>query len=345
MKKIKDWLYTNRRILTFFMVVIASILLNIKFFNISHSAFAERQNAIIVQLDSHIKKSERVLDGIVKYVPAQSGRIDSLYADLQSKMIGQIEQQKVFQESVKTMMEMEYAKIQNEYESQEIWIGLITIVFLIFSFYSMMKSEQFERQCQEDAKRVHELTDSAVAKIEGINTAKEAKLKEIDDGFKNWKETSIITIKSDAGKAIKDELNSTRQDREARYKEIEDKWDLDLSAKVKRVMADLSTLEEASKKECGARVEELLTVTEKKVMMEVTRILDNFDNNLSKVNGLIDRRIDKYMEEHTATSEDIDKKFEDVFGQVGSSDDNHPEESSDKNETGKATKSETGHEE
>lgn len=345
MKKIKDWLYTNRRILTFFMVVIASILLNIKFFNISHSAFAERQNAIIVQLDSHIKKSEKVLDGIVKYVPAQSVRIDSLYADLQSKMIGQIEQQKVFQESVKTMMEMEYAKIQNEYESQEIWIGLITIVFLIFSFYSMMKSEQFERQCQEDAKRVHELTESAVAKIEGINTAKEAKLKEIDEGFKNWKETSIIKITSDTGKAIKDELNSTKQERDVRYKEIEDKWESNLSAKVKRVMADLSTFEEESKKKCDARVEELLSVTEKKVMMEVKRILDNFDNDLSNVNGLIDKRIDKYMEDHTATSEDIDKRFEEVFGQEGSSKETLPEQSADKNETGKATKSDTDHEE
>ena len=92
MKKIKDWLYSNRRILTFFMVVIASILLNIKFFNISHSAFSERQNVIIGQLESHIKKSESVVDGIEKYVPTQSGRIDSLYADLQTKMIGQIEQ-------------------------------------------------------------------------------------------------------------------------------------------------------------------------------------------------------------------------------------------------------------
>lgn len=61
-------------------------------------------------------------------------------------------------------------------------------------------------------------------------------------------------------------------------------------------------------------------------MMEVKRILDNFDNDLSNVNGLIDKRIDKYMEDHTATSEDIDKMFEEVFGQEGSSKDTLPEQ-------------------
>ena len=37
------------------------------------------------------------------------------------------------QEEVKALLELEFNKIQNEYETQEIWTGILTIVFLIFS--------------------------------------------------------------------------------------------------------------------------------------------------------------------------------------------------------------------
>lgn len=285
-----------------------------------------------------------MLVGIDKYVPASPTRIDSLYADLQSQMIGQLEQQKVFQESVKSMMEMEYAKIQNEYESQEIWIGLITIVFLIFSFYSMMKSEQFERQCQEDAKRAHDLTETATTKIEGINTAGETKLKAIDDSFKKWKETSNATIKSDVERIVKEELEPIKQEIKAQFKEIEKKWDDKLSKQVQKVMASLNTFEEATKKKCGTRVTEFLSITEKKAMIEVNRLLDNIDDSLSNVDGLIDRKIDKYIEEHTVKPEDIDKKFEDVFGPVNLSETINSEETNDKTEIEKPTHSDDNHE-
>lgn len=340
-----DWIKDNRRMLTFFVIVLVSVSLHFIIYMCSHRSYVESHNMIVEQYKTQITKTDKTMAEINRKISkAKEKKADSLFVELQSKYLTASEDQRLFHQSVKSMLELEFNKIQNEYETQEIWIGLITIVFLIFSFYSIMKSEQFEQQCREDAQRVHNLTESAAAMIEGINTDKGAKLKNIDDEFKNWKETSIITIKSDAGKAIKDELNSTKKDREARYKEIVDKWDSDLSVQVQRVMADLSTFEEESKKKCNARVEELLSVTEKKVMMEVKRILDNFDNDLSNVNGLIDKRIDKYMEEHTATTEDIDKMFEEVFGQTIPSVDVNPDAYDDEKVTNEDTKPSGDHE-
>ena len=44
---------------------------------------------------------------------------------------------KAFHQEVKSLLELEFNRIQNEFEAIEIWTGVLTVIFLIFSFYSL----------------------------------------------------------------------------------------------------------------------------------------------------------------------------------------------------------------
>lgn len=70
-----------------------------------------------------------------------------------------IEKVKANEEAIKGILEQGYSKIQSEYESVEIWIGIVTVVFLIFSFYSLFKTETLERQSRDAAHRIQEEAD------------------------------------------------------------------------------------------------------------------------------------------------------------------------------------------
>lgn len=49
---------------------------------------------------------------------------------------------KLLRDEIRSLLQLEFNKIQNEYEALEIWAGILTVVFLIFSFYSLFKTEQ-----------------------------------------------------------------------------------------------------------------------------------------------------------------------------------------------------------
>lgn len=81
------------------------------------------------------------------------------HVDLEVNSIVEAKAAAMYQET-KDLLEMQFAKIQHETESLQIWCGILTIVFLIFSFYSLFKTDELVRQGKEGVK---ELADLQVA--------------------------------------------------------------------------------------------------------------------------------------------------------------------------------------
>lgn len=76
-------------------------------------------------------------------------------------------------EDTRNLLELEFNKIQHEYDVLALWGGILTIVFLIFTFYSLSKSDEINRQSQEIAeniRRIHSKVTSINEEIE--NTRK-----------------------------------------------------------------------------------------------------------------------------------------------------------------------------
>ena len=68
---------------------------------------------------------------------------------------------KMLRDEIRSLLQLEFNKIQNEYEALEIWAAILTIVFLIFSFYSFFKTEKLEEDGRKSINRINEMENDA----------------------------------------------------------------------------------------------------------------------------------------------------------------------------------------
>ena len=68
------------------------------------------------------------------------------------------------------LLELEFAKIQHEYEVLNLWCALLTIVFLIFSFFSIFKTNEMTRQGEEALQQLRDTATTAREKSDSIDT-------------------------------------------------------------------------------------------------------------------------------------------------------------------------------
>ena len=101
----------------------------------------------------------------------------------------------IIQSETKALLELEFNKIQNEYETLALWAGILTIVFLIFSFYSMFKTDELLNQGREGVKELSSLKVDGAEQIAGL-------ISEATDAITTFKTKSSNAIRSAAEKAI-----------------------------------------------------------------------------------------------------------------------------------------------
>ena len=80
-------------------------------------------------------------------------RKDSIFVQTQ---IGQI------QNDTKIQLTLEFNKLQNEYYTLQLWGGILTIVFLIFTFYSLFKTDDLVKQGRDGLEKLNDQRDKAI---------------------------------------------------------------------------------------------------------------------------------------------------------------------------------------
>ena len=99
-----------------------------------------------------------------------------------------------FHQEVKSLLDLEFNRIQNEFEAIEIWTGILTVIFLIFSFYSLFKTEQLENQSKDELSRIKRLSEDGRQKLSTFETDSAEKLKSL--------ESAVEKIENEAKKQI-----------------------------------------------------------------------------------------------------------------------------------------------
>lgn len=118
-------------------------------------------------------------------------------------------------ENVEELLHLEFAKIQEERNALTLWIGIITVVFLIFSFYSMLKSDDLVRQSRENLDEIKETSKECEKQFTDLDTKVEEKIKEY--------ETKFDTLKKD----VQNEINELEKNCQDKINQITDdvlKW-------------------------------------------------------------------------------------------------------------------------
>lgn len=121
-----------------------------------------------------------------------------------------------FHQEVKSLLDLEFNRIQNEFEAIEIWTGILTVIFLIFSFYSLFKTEQLENQSKDELRRLKKINEDASQKLGDFETNSSKAVESL--------KLSVEQIKKDSKKQIEDlfskEGSESLTDIDARAKEI-----------------------------------------------------------------------------------------------------------------------------
>lgn len=100
----------------------------------------------------------------------------------------------------KAMIDLHLDKIEHEYSNITMWGAILTILFLVFSFYSLYKIDELIKQGQEGVDTINNLIDKGEQSVERF---KEEKQKVVDDMRKQLPEM-MATIYKDQQQQIED---------------------------------------------------------------------------------------------------------------------------------------------
>ena len=154
----------------------------------THSVIISHQTNSIKSVDSLLAVHRNILNDSVHKINKKE--IESLTNTILglSKSIAENNNS----ERIVNLLESELSKIQSEYEVLNLWCALLTIVFLIFSFFSIFKANEMANQSEEALKDMRKIERDVQSKSESIDN----KINETQRNIENLTQ-SISSIESD----------------------------------------------------------------------------------------------------------------------------------------------------
>lgn len=176
------WIKRHTSFVVFFIIV--AICTSITLFaelRIS-SSFADEQNRIVKNYDALLSilsmeledGMPAAIDSIVRAMGCDSVQ-EAILRDAYKQYIQPQTDRTVIDRTaqsarmvmeVRDVLDRQSSKIQQEYETLEVWCGIITVVFLIFSFYSLFKVEDIVNQGKAGLKELEEIKEKGNGKID-----------------------------------------------------------------------------------------------------------------------------------------------------------------------------------
>ncbi len=128
--------------------------------------------------DLHIDVKQAIaLQGLINDAIEESVLLSKV--DLDHNTIVQAKADIMYEE-LNALLRLHNEDIQNDYETMELWCGLLTIVFLVFSFFSLYKTDELVRQGEAGLERLNNVEIQAKNEIATIQ-------KEIQEDVNNVK--------------------------------------------------------------------------------------------------------------------------------------------------------------
>lgn len=110
-------------------------------------------------------------------------------------------------ERIENLLETELSKIQHEYEVLNLWCALLTVVFLIFSFFSIFKANEMANQSEDALKNMRQIEREVQRKYDSlINKIRKGqeKIGELTQTITTLEDTKIPAVKTQIEKILKD---------------------------------------------------------------------------------------------------------------------------------------------
>ena len=201
MDKLKDNLNFIMFVVAVLIVVIVALVTEhriIKGHESNLKALTEKFEIINLVTQQECSLEEDAISSLNETMHLDSSQckiLKSVLLELETKHGSTHRDYRVGVEEIRMMLDAQSVKVQNEYESLQIWCGLLTIVFLVFSFYSVFKADNIVRQGNEALSDISKIKREGRESVDGISEQVNKKIKEFIDSSKTTlsKEKQEIT--------------------------------------------------------------------------------------------------------------------------------------------------------
>lgn len=247
----------------------------------NHSTFQEKilesYNKNIHIKDSLLDKDLQLLLDTSKYDINKQDKAEIIRI-IQHRLLKESDENNVAQ--IKGMLEIQLDRIRDEYETLALWGGIITVVFLIFSFYSLFKTEDFTRQAQQTLNGLEYMREEAEDETKGID-AKVKQAKQDIDKELQLTNSLLSEIRNNASKAL-EAFNQEKEEILARMMEYS-------NSEIERInesRADLISLVNDKIQQIEKRIDDMMPtpLTEE----EMNQFYKNIGLDISEIKQLTD---------------------------------------------------------
>lgn len=153
---------------------------------------------------------------------------------------------------VKKIMDNQYMRVRQEYEALQTWCAILTIVFLVFSFYSLYKADDMVRQGRQGLREIEQIKKEGRSNIEKIQ-------KEAND--------SITTFKQTIGLELVD-MNEKMSRIGKKMDEVSSNADIE----IKRMSEDIDNKVLFTEQKYDRRIQEIISNAEERIMHNNTEM-------------------------------------------------------------------------
>jgi len=148
-------------------------------------------DSLITQMVSINSKSIRVKTNTIpnlnsSYMESIRQIHKSYEGKLQRDSLLLITERQLLESQTNSMLNLHLNKIEHEYSNITIWAAVLTILFLVFSFYSIFKMDELVQQGNEGLKDIRRLKEKGDEKIDSITLQGENLLKGTKSKLKSF---------------------------------------------------------------------------------------------------------------------------------------------------------------
>lgn len=119
------------------------------------------------------------------------------------------------------LLELQSTKIQSDYMILSLWAGILMIVFLVFTIYSMFKTDEILRQSREGLKAVEDAEEKAEEVVKSVEAKTKQEINKVSETAKEEKNR----IQQDASATIEEVRKEIKEMQIEFDKEVQSKSD------------------------------------------------------------------------------------------------------------------------
>lgn len=161
-----------------------------------------RDSIIKSTLSNRYRLSRNQYDNLILVLNSHFAKIDSLHKQYDEKLLRDSlrlnTERELLEGQTKTMLELHLNKIEHEYSNITMWGAILTILFLVFSFYSIFKMDELIQQGNEGVKDIRSLKKDSENLIENLKATSKSEIEktknQIDEFIKEQQNRMIQTL-------------------------------------------------------------------------------------------------------------------------------------------------------